>query len=187
MDTLGLLRLQAANHILAGQRLADACANLSDEAYFADRPCFFRSIHATLDHLVATDKRYLERIEGTPHPPTDDNPIEFETRQSVVEGRQAVDARIREMMAALTTADLDRRILLHETERYGRQEDPLWLILQHVFAHATHHRGQVHDLLSQTDVKPPQLDEFILTMDAPFRADEVARAGVGDWMIEGAR
>jgi uncharacterized damage-inducible protein DinB len=28
----------------------------------------------------------------------------------------------------------------------------------HFFNHQTHHRGQVHVMLSQTDVKPPSLD-----------------------------
>ena len=185
MDILGLLRLQAANHILANLRLGRACAQLPDEAFFAPRPCFFGSIHATLDHLVVTDRRYLERIDGTPHPPTDGDGVEYQSRDELADARRAVDMRLRDLMSGLTPADMDKPILLHDTERYGRQVDPLWLILQHVFAHATHHRGQVHDLLSQTDVKPPQLDEFILSMDVPFRRDEVAEAGVGEWMIEG--
>ena len=32
------------------------------------------------------------------------------------------------------------------------------VILQHFFNHQTHHRGQAHDLLSQTGVAPPVLD-----------------------------
>jgi len=30
----------------------------------------------------------------------------------------------------------------------------------HFFNHQTHHRGQVHVMLSQTDVKPPSLDLY---------------------------
>jgi len=32
------------------------------------------------------------------------------------------------------------------------------VILQHFFNHHAHHRGQAHDLLSQTSVEPPVLD-----------------------------
>ena len=32
------------------------------------------------------------------------------------------------------------------------------MLLAHLFNHQTHHRGQVHGLLSQTDVPPPSLD-----------------------------
>ena len=37
-------------------------------------------------------------------------------------------------------------------------EDPARLLVAHVFNHQTHHRGQVHDMLSQTEVPPPSLD-----------------------------
>ncbi len=32
------------------------------------------------------------------------------------------------------------------------------LLLAHLFNHQTHHRGQIHDMLSQTAVPPPSLD-----------------------------
>jgi uncharacterized damage-inducible protein DinB len=34
-------------------------------------------------------------------------------------------------------------------------EDPVHLLVAHFFNHQTHHRGQIHDLLTQTDVPPP--------------------------------
>ena len=63
--------------------------------------------------------------------------------------------------------------------------DPLYRVLAHLFVHQVHHRGQVHDLLSQTAVAPPQLDEFFLSQDASRRAEEMTAlalsepAGVG--------
>ncbi|WP_419905811.1 DinB family protein [Kiloniella sp.] len=32
------------------------------------------------------------------------------------------------------------------------------IIIRHIFNHQTHHRGQVHSLLSQTEIAPPSLD-----------------------------
>jgi uncharacterized damage-inducible protein DinB len=32
------------------------------------------------------------------------------------------------------------------------------LLLTHLFNHQTHHRGQITDLLMQTDIGPPVLD-----------------------------
>ena len=40
----------------------------------------------------------------------------------------------------------------------GEMATPLHLCWLHLFNHQTHHRGQVHDQLSQTDVPPPSLD-----------------------------
>ena len=37
-------------------------------------------------------------------------------------------------------------------------EDPVELLVAHFFNHQTHHRGQVHDMLTQTNVPPPVLD-----------------------------
>jgi uncharacterized damage-inducible protein DinB len=50
-------------------------------------------------------------------------------------------------------------------------------LLSHLFQHQTHHRGQVHGMLSATGVAPPQLDEFIVGDDAPARAADMARLG----------
>ena len=41
----------------------------------------------------------------------------------------------------------------------------------------THHRGQVHAMLSGSSVAPPQLDEFVLTGDSRFRGDDLAALG----------
>jgi uncharacterized damage-inducible protein DinB len=35
-------------------------------------------------------------------------------------------------------------------------------VLGHLFNHQTHHRGQVHGLLSDTSVAPPSLDWILL-------------------------
>jgi len=33
-----------------------------------------------------------------------------------------------------------------------------WMLLAHLFNHETHHRGQVHDILSQARLVTPVLD-----------------------------
>ena len=40
----------------------------------------------------------------------------------------------------------------------NRYDDPAPLLLTHLFNHQTHHRGQVHGLLSHAGVKTPVLD-----------------------------
>jgi uncharacterized damage-inducible protein DinB len=50
------------------------------------------------------------------------------------------------------------------------QEMPLGLILQHFFNHQTHHRGQIHDMLSQTPVAPPPLDLLYYAREMPEAA-----------------
>jgi uncharacterized damage-inducible protein DinB len=51
-------------------------------------------------------------------------------------------------------------------------------VLDHLFQHQTHHRGQVHAMLAGTSIAPPQLDEFIMGGgDVPLRAGEIALLG----------
>ena len=40
---------------------------------------------------------------------------------------------------------------------------PMVQVLGHVFNHQTHHRGQVHGLLSDTRVPPPSLDMILMS------------------------
>ena len=54
-----------------------------------------------------------------------------------------------------------------------RYEERAADVLAHLFVHQIHHRGQAHAMLSDTDVAPPQLDEFFLAQDAPLRADDL--------------
>ncbi len=39
---------------------------------------------------------------------------------------------------------------------------PLWLVVTHFFNHQTHHRGQVHAMLTQAGGKPHETDLFAM-------------------------
>jgi len=184
INVLGLLHVQAANHFLANQRLMQACLRLDDSEYFAARPSFFGSIHGTFDHIVTTDQRYLSRLGGTPLPPTGDDGVTYGTRDALIKTQRETDDAMRACIGGLSDDDLEQEILLHETQRWGRVVEPIWAILQHVLAHGTHHRGQIHDMLSQTSIAPPQLDEFILRMDRESRMAEVDAQNLSGWMID---
>ena len=72
-------------------------------------------------------------------------------------------AREAEDAAILNFVDGLDEPTLNSTLRYKSMEGeslafPTRLLVGHYFNHQTHHRGQVHGLLSQTSVKPPELD-----------------------------
>ena len=48
----------------ANRRLYDAAALLSDGEYRADKGAFFKSMHGTLNHLLATDRIWMKRFTG---------------------------------------------------------------------------------------------------------------------------
>ena len=54
--------------------------------------------------------------------------------------------------------DLEKSVRYRLITPAGGGRDPLHVCWLHLFNRQTHHRGQVHDQLSQTSVAPPPLD-----------------------------
>jgi uncharacterized damage-inducible protein DinB len=141
----------------ANRRLYDACAALDDDAYRAPRPAFFGSIHATLNHIMVGDRIWTGRIAGTSPADLRLDQILYDDLPSLAAARGAADAELIALVAGLAPETLDGA--LSYSNLAGQPfETPLRLVLGHLFNHQTHHRGQVHDQLSQTKVAPPPLD-----------------------------
>jgi uncharacterized damage-inducible protein DinB len=79
---------------------------------------------------------------------------EFPALQSA---RIAEDTRIEAFFKQMDADDLNRS--LSYTNYQGKDcVDSFPMAISHMFNHETHHRGQVHVMLSQTPVAPPALD-----------------------------
>jgi len=150
----------------ANRRLYDACAGLAVPEYRKPRPAFFGSIHNTLNHILAGDRIWLGRIEGREHGIAALDQILYEDFASLRQAREAEDARIQRLVDGF-----DDRALAgprsYKTTSGIAQETRLDWILSHVFNHQTHHRGQVHDMLSQTETAPPPLDLIFFLRTVP--------------------
>jgi uncharacterized damage-inducible protein DinB len=147
----------ARYNALANRRLYEACARLSDAERKRRRPAFFGSIHGTLNHLMVGDRIWLARFSGEEVPSTGLDAILYEDFEELWEARQAEDARVEAFAAGIDEGFLRGTIRYVNNE--GRTcDDPVELLVAHFFNHQTHHRGQVHDMLTQTDVSPPVLD-----------------------------
>src|SRR5690606_6436861 len=142
----------------ANNRLYDACAMLSPEDYFAPRPSFFGSIHATLNHILVGDSIWLGRFTGSvPAHLTRLDMILHEDLATLRAAREAKDAEIIAFTDGLDSAALSGSFT-YRNMRGDEFTDPLFPPLTHFFNHQTHHRGQVHGLLSHAGVEPPELD-----------------------------
>jgi uncharacterized damage-inducible protein DinB len=170
---------QAENNAWSNLRLYTACAALEPTAYLAKRPCFFGSIHNTLHHLLLVDLRYMERIEGRLPPDALPEDMPHGDLAAMTGSRRTADRRLIDLVRGTGQARLQEPVRIVD-EAGESWFDPLHRVLAHLFIHQVHHRGQVHDLLSQTAVAPPQLDEFFLSQDAPRRTDELKALGFSD-------
>jgi len=150
-------QMLARYNTLANQKLYDACAQLSDIDRKLIRPAFFKSIHGTLNHVMVGDRIWLGRFAGQELPSTGLDAILYDDFAQLRQGRLKEDARIIQFMATLTEAFLAQSITYRNNAGVVHT-DPNDVLLAHLFNHQTHHRGQVHDMLSQTEVAPPSLD-----------------------------
>ena len=73
------------------------------------------------------------------------------------QARALEDARIEWFFATADSGFLDRRIPCTNSLGQPREDDSA-IAVAHFFNHQTHHRGQVHVMLSQTQVATPSLD-----------------------------
>jgi len=174
---------EAYNNAWANHRLLEACAKLSQEEFAAARTGFFPSIKATLNHILTVDWFYLEMLERSraglapsENPGRHFEPEEpFERCEDLAREQRAADRRLIALCEGLADADLDLTVTTRR--RQGLVHDRMRRILAHLFQHQIHHRGQAHAMLAGTGVKPPQLDEFYCTNEAPLRAADFAALG----------
>jgi uncharacterized damage-inducible protein DinB len=149
--------LYARYNRLANETLFAACAALPDEEYRRDLGAFFGNVHGTLNHLLLGDRIWMTRFEGGTHPSTDLDAVLFDDFEALREARMEMDRRIEDFFAR-APADLQRQTVRYVNNAGIDTEDPLDVILPHFFNHQTHHRAQVHTLLSQLGHDPPVLD-----------------------------
>lgn len=147
----------ARYNTIVNQRLYAVCATLSDTEYRKERFGSFGSIHRTLNHILLGDRIWMERFEGGETHTPSLSTILYEDFGSLRAAREEEDGRIERFMNALTEEQLTR------TVRYVNSAgiafaDSAPLTMAHMFNHQTHHRGQVHTMLSHAGVQPPSLD-----------------------------
>ena len=141
----------------ANRRLYGACARLPEAEYLKPRRAFFGSIHNTLNHLLVGDRIWLGRIEGKDSGIKALDQILYNDFAMLRAAREAEDARIIEIVDRLADGALGA-MLAYRNMKGEPFETRLNWVLAHIFNHQTHHRGQAHDMLSQTTVAPPPLD-----------------------------
>ncbi len=154
---LDAFRIFAHYNRVANERLYEACSRLDPVEYRRQRAGSFGSIHALLNHVLLGDRIWMSRFAGGGGTTPPLNSILFDEFAELRAARVAQDASIEAFFTTADEALLTKR--LSYTNSLGKAcVDAAPAAVLHFFNHQTHHRGQVHVMLSQTDVKPPSLD-----------------------------
>ena len=165
MITPAWCQTMAAYNAELNRRTYAAADQLTEAQRREDRGAFFGSIQATLSHLVWADHVWMSRFAdwAAPVGGIDGSRTLFPEWAAMQAARIAADARI-----AAWTETLDAAWLAGSHSWFsgalGREmTQPTWLLVTHMFNHQTHHRGQVHALLTGFGLKTEATDlPFVL-------------------------
>lgn len=157
-------QLMARYNRWQNDNLFGAAETLTDEDRRAERGAFFGSILGTLNHILWADRLWLSRFEGGERPPQTNAQSRFlhDDWQGLRAERTAADQRILDWAGRLTPEDLERDLVWHSALVGGEIRQPMWRAVAHVFNHQTHHRGQVHALLTAAGARPDDTDLMLV-------------------------
>ena len=168
----------ARNNAWANHRLLVACEALTAEEFAAPRVSFFPSLRKTLNHILDVDLYYIDALEGLDALRRYSEPDrDYPDARALREVQTASDKRLIAFCERQTEETLARDCVL---PRPNRKPPPTAVagVLEHLFQHQIHHRGQAHAMLTGTRVKPPQLDEFFLAGEEELRREELRALGL---------
>ena len=157
MDLTAHFRMLARYNRVANERLYAGCAQLDDNEYRKLRAGSFGSIHALLNHILLGDRRWMGLFQSGQRVTSPLNQILYDAFASLRSARVREDARIEAFFDHLDVAFWTRSFAY--TNNQGKDyAETAHVACTHLFNHQTHHRGQVHVMLSQTTARPPSLD-----------------------------
>ena len=142
---------------IANERLYAKCAELSDAEYRKHRDGSFGSIHALLNHILLGDRIWMSRFEGAGRVTPPLNTVMFEDFSELRTARVEQDVHIESFFGSLSD-DFSGQSFAYTNNQGKDYVESAPVAFSHFFNHQTHHRGQVHVMLSQTPVAPPSLD-----------------------------
>jgi uncharacterized damage-inducible protein DinB len=146
------------------ENLYGVADRLPDEERRRERGAFFGSIQKTLSHLLWGDQVWMSRFTGEQRPQAgipesvslypDWEKLKFE--------RSGFDRKIIDWADAVDDDWLatDQTFFSAATRREWTR--PRWMLVTHMFNHQTHHRGQVHCMLTQAGGRPQDTDLTVM-------------------------
>lgn len=161
--------LLAEYNQLMNQRQYNATTNLSEVELCEDKGVFFKSVLGTLNHIIVGDIIWLKRFaKQTPNSeslsyiqelkkPKSLDTILFTDFDKLRKERETIDEIIIHWVNKLVDSDINKCISYKNM--MGKSfVKPFYSLLNHLFLHQIHHRGQVTALLSQFGVNFGETD-----------------------------
>jgi uncharacterized damage-inducible protein DinB len=160
MIDIGFVQRMARYNRWQNENLYGVADGLSDEERRRERGAFFGSIQGTLSHLLWADCIWMSRFAGLPKPKggIKDSPSQYPHWAELKRERAVFDDTIAGWADRLDPAWLSGDMTWYSGAAKAELTRPKALLVAHFFNHQTHHRGQVHCMLTQAGAKPAATD-----------------------------
>lgn len=160
MVDLRWVQMMARYNAWQNDSIYAAADKLDDTVRREDKGAFFKSIHGTLSHILWADKLWLARLTAQPanFGTIPQSPMFVEDWETLKSERQKMDGEITAWAAEIQEDELGGDFVFFSHAQNAEIRTSRSLCITHVFNHQTHHRGQVHAMLTASGVKPNDTD-----------------------------
>ncbi len=165
----GYVHVMARYNAWQNNQLAPVVEAMPPVELTRNRGAFFGSIFATLNHLLWADELWMNRFDperlDPPAVPAAQHRDRTATIAEWAAERRALDGKIIAWAGGLSPEDLQGDLKWHAAMMNTDMARPRAMCIATVFNHQTHHRGQVHAMLTAAGVAAPVSDLILMPED----------------------
>jgi len=146
------------------ENLYSVADRLSADERQRERGAFFGSIHKTLSHLLWGDQMWMSRFTDLPKPEVGipGSVTLFPDWEKLKAERARFDRTIIDWADKIDDDWLAVVQTFYSAATQREWTHPRWVLVTHMFNHQTHHRGQVHCMLTQAGGRPSDTDLTVM-------------------------
>ncbi|MGE3917228.1 MAG: DinB family protein, partial [Hyphomicrobiaceae bacterium] len=124
--------------------------------------------HGTLSHLLWGDEQWMSRFSDVPKPTGEakDSPRYCPDWSELKRRRLVLDQKILAWADAMDSSGVYGDLVWYSGLAKANRSKERWILFAHFFNHQTHHRGQVHAMLTTAGAKPDDTDLMIMKLPA---------------------
>ncbi|MDZ7709862.1 MAG: DinB family protein [Roseovarius sp.] len=169
MLTADYVALMARYNAWQNAQLTRVLDGVSRHVLTEDHGAFFGSILGTLNHILWADEMWLHRLGVTRDRP--EGGIEGSTTLTPTgpawsAERFVVDGKISLWARRVHSIDLIGDLTFYSGAMGAEVTRPIAACVAHMFNHQTHHRGQVHAMLTRAGLSAPVTDIVFMPEEA---------------------
>jgi len=161
MLTADYVGLMARYNAWQNAQIARAIDGVRLRVLTEDHGTFFSSILGTLNHILWADRVWLHRLRVTDSRPDcgiDESVALTPTGPAWAAARFATDGRIGAWARRVHSIDLTGTLTWFSAASGAEVTSPVAACVAHLFNHQTHHRGQVHAMMTRAGLEAPVTD-----------------------------